>query len=231
MGALSFARAALLGAFVIVAGVGHALAPSAGPNWPDTYATKLKALALLQTLNAELLSHDSATATLTQWCAAHHLTDDPHIVAVRLRGDPKPPAGEIRELLRVDSEEPIRYRHVQLKCGALVLSEADNWYVPARLTAAMNQQLDTTDTPFGIIVQEKHFQRHTLLARLLWEPLPAGWEMNAPPAPPAGTRLAIPEYVLEHRAVLSTPDGTPFSALVETYTANVLSFPAPVGER
>jgi hypothetical protein len=29
--------------------------------------------------------------------------------------------------------------------------------------------------------------------------------------------------VLEHRAILSLPDGTPFSEVVETYTANVLA--------
>ena len=40
-------------------------------------------------------------------------------------------------------------------------------------------------------------------------------------------RLAIPDHVLEHRAVLSTPDGEPFSEVVETYTGEVLAFPPP----
>jgi hypothetical protein len=31
--------------------------------------------------------------------------------------------------------------------------------------------------------------------------------------------------VLEHRAVLTLPDGTPFSGVVETYTGEVLAFP------
>ena len=39
--------------------------------------------------------------------------------------------------------------------------------------------------------------------------------------------LAIPDHVLEHRAVLSTPDGEPFSEVVETYTSDVLAFPPP----
>jgi len=38
---------------------------------------------------------------------------------------------------------------------------------------------------------------------------------------------AVPATVLEHHAVLSLPDGTPFSLLVETYTGNVLAFAAP----
>ncbi len=37
----------------------------------------------------------------------------------------------------------------------------------------------------------------------------------------------MPDEVLEHRAVLSLPNGTPFSEVVETYTGNVLAFPAP----
>ena len=40
-------------------------------------------------------------------------------------------------------------------------------------------------------------------------------------------RLPIPDHVLEHRAVLSTPDGEPFSEVVETYTGDVLAFPPP----
>jgi hypothetical protein len=31
--------------------------------------------------------------------------------------------------------------------------------------------------------------------------------------------------VLEHRAVLTLPDGKPFSEVVETYTGNVLAIP------
>jgi len=37
-------------------------------------------------------------------------------------------------------------------------------------------------------------------------------------------RLAIPHAVLEHRAVLTLPNGTPFSQVVETYTSEVLDF-------
>ena len=40
-------------------------------------------------------------------------------------------------------------------------------------------------------------------------------------------RLDVLAFVLEHRAVLTRSDGTPFSALVETYTREVLAFPAP----
>jgi hypothetical protein len=91
----------------------------------------------------------------------------------------------------------------------------------------MNQVLETTDTPFGKAVAALHFRRHMLAANLLWSPLPKGWEMGAAAASEQAGALAIPDRVLEHRAVLSTPDGEPFSEVVETYTGEVLAFPPP----
>jgi hypothetical protein len=199
----------------------------AGPAWPDTFAVRVEALAVLQTLNAELLSQDSATATLQRWCELHRLAASPRIVAIPVPGAPKPATDAQRMELRVGLAEPVRYRHVRLTCGSLVLSEADNWYVPARLSPAMNHRLETTDTPFGAVVHELHFQRHTLSARLLWMPLPSGWEMNSRAEPQVSATLRVPGAVLEHRAVLTLQDGTPFSEVVETYTGNVLAFPLP----
>jgi len=196
-------------------------------EWRDDFATRLEATALLQTLNAELLSHDSATLTLDWWCESHHLAAPPKIVAERLQGVEKIPTAEQRRQLGVDDSEPIRYRRVRLRCGDYTLSEADNWYVPSRLTPEMNHALDTTNIAFGRAVQALHFQRHTLSAKLLWSPLPAGWESGA--APPRGSSgpLQVPPEVIEHRAVLLLPDGTPFSEVVETYTRSVLAFPEP----
>ena len=143
-----------------------------------------------------------------------------------MRDTDKPATAEVRAALDVKPDEPLGYRRVRLKCGDKVLSEADNWYVPGRLTPEMNDALETTDTPFGKAVAALHFRRHTLSAQLLFRPLPQGWEMGAAPAEAEGA-LAIPDHVLEHRAVLSTPDGEPFSEVVETYTGEVLAFPPP----
>ncbi|HEY0315516.1 MAG TPA: hypothetical protein VGC28_04530 [Sphingomonas sp.] len=194
--------------------------------WPDTPIARIEALALVETLNADLLSHDSATLTLDRWCADHRLAEPAKIVAERVRGVDKPASPEIRAALRVDAATPVAYRSVRLRCGDHVLSEADNWYVPGRLAADMNRALETTDIAFGRAVQALHFSRHTLSASLLWSPLPVGWEMQALPAARSGA-LAIPHHVLEHRAVLATPDGTPFSLVVEDYTSAVLDFPPP----
>ncbi len=196
--------------------------------WPDSAVSRLAALALLESLDADLLSHDSATLTLERWCDAHRLAAPPTIRAERVLGVDKPPGEEQRRLLGVGASEPLRYRRVRLACGAHVLSEADNWYVPARLTPEMNQVLDTSDVAFGRAVQALAFQRRTLSAELLWHPLPEGWEMAGILPPPGPGALAIPAEVLRHRAVLTLPDGTPFSEVVETYSGEVLAFPAPL---
>jgi len=215
---------------------GAATASAQTPAWPDTFVARVEALALLETLNAELLSHDSATLTLEHWCEAHRLAAPPRIVATRTPGLERPPSLQQRQELAVTPSEMVRFRHVKLLCGALVLSEADNWYVPGRLTPEMNKLLDTTDSPFGKVVQPLRFQRHTQSSELLWRPLPEGWEMSPPPPANAverttAERLFIPPKLLEHRAVLTLPDGTPFSEVVETYTEGVLAFPPVAAQR
>lgn len=197
------------------------------PEWSDTYVSRLQALALIQTLNADLLSHDSATLTLDRWCETHRLASPARVVAERVRGVEKPPTTEQRKLLEVSADEPIRHRRVRLRCGSRVLSEADNWYVPARLTPQMNQTLDTTDISFGRVVRDLQFRRRTLSATLLWSPLPEGWEMGAPVPTHGGKTLQIPPEILQHHAVLTLPDGTPFSLVIETYRSEILAFPQP----
>ncbi|GGA09861.1 hypothetical protein [Dyella caseinilytica] len=202
-----------------------ALAKQPPQSWPDTVLSRTQALAELQTLNAELLSHPSATLTLEHWCSVHHLALDAKVVARRVHGEDKPLPDGARALLGIGPDEPVRYRRVALSCGDVVLSDADNWYVPSRLTAAMNQLLDNSDVPFGKVVQPLHFRRQTLSAELLWSPLPEGWDSGAPLPPPSSASLAIPDHVLQHRAVLYTADNQPFSLVVESYTGHVLSRP------
>jgi hypothetical protein len=161
---------------------------------------------LVAQLDADLLSHDSATETLQRWCASRHLADPPKIVAERVLGRDKPADAEVHRLLHAAAGEPIRYRRVALACGGHVLSNADNWYRPGALTAQMNAELDTTDHPFGAVVRPLGFHRHTLSAAVLIS---------------AKDRQA-PDAVIRHKAVLETPDGTPFSLVVETYTKEVL---------
>lgn len=199
------------------------IAREPAPSWPDTPLSRTQALAELQTLNADLLSHSSATLTLERWCGAHHLAAEAKIVAHRVQGADKPLPEGARAQLAIGPDEPVRYRRVQLACGDVVLSDADNWYVPGLLTAVMNQQLDSSDVPFGKVVQPLHFRRQTLSAELLWSPLPAGWDSGAPLPPSSDKPLTLPVHLLQHRALLYTQDNQPFSLVIESYTANVLS--------
>jgi chorismate-pyruvate lyase len=202
----------------------HAREPGPSPLWHDDATSRLEALALLQSLNAELLSHPSATLTLERWCGEHHLAPEAKIIAERVQGEDKPLPPEARNQLQIGADEAVRYRRVQLVCGEHVLSEADNWYVPSRLTESMNRELDTTDTPFGKVVQPLHFRRQTLSAQLLWSPLPQGWENAATLPGSSHAALAMPQHLLEHRAVLFDQSNRPFSLVIESYTSQVLAF-------
>lgn len=193
-------------------------------EWPSTFLARVEAMALIETLNAELLSHPSATSTLERWCSAHGLASEPKLRAHLLRGDNKQITPEDYLRLGITPDEPLRYRHVQLFCGDKLLSEADNWYVPSRLTPEMNRLLDKTDTPFGRAVKDLEFQRQTLAVNLLWQPLPEGWELRPAQADAAGN-LQIPEHVLQHRAILHTKERVPFAMLVEIYTKQLFDFP------
>ena len=213
-------------ALLLLGGVAAADEHQGPGTWPDTFVGRLEALAVLETLNADLLSHDSATLTLEHWCYEHRLAAPARVVAAQVSADKAPTPDQRREL-NVSDTEPVRYRRVRLSCGAAVLSEADNWYVPSRLSAEMNQQLESSDTPFGKVVQALHFRRHTLAADLLWHPLPVGWEMDKESlakAPSGKAPLVIPYEILQHRALLLLSDGTPISEVVETYTSSMLRF-------
>jgi hypothetical protein len=172
--------------------------------------------AAVQALNAALLSGDSATLTLGRWCAARHLADPPTIRAARVRGAAKTADRRVRALLDVSPDQKIRYRHVRLTCGARVLSDADNWYLPDRLTAKMNKSLEATDIPFGTVVAPLGVQRRALEARVLVDPARPG---------------RVPPFVLRHVAVLTTAAGAAISVVVERYTRDALAGGSPASAR
>ena len=153
--------------------------------------------ARLQAFEAQLEANPSATAVLQAWCDAHGPAPGTRIVARPGTGAPKPPSPEAATALHIGPDTQVRYRRVELACGDKVLSRADNWYLPAELTPAMNRALDTTQTPFGAVVAPLGFTRRNLETTFL-QPSAQG--------------------VLRHSAVLSTAAGQPFSFVVETYS-------------
>jgi chorismate-pyruvate lyase len=197
------------------------------PIWPDTFLARVEALALLETLNATLLAARSATFTLDHWCADHNLASASKIRAQLVRGAEKPITAEQRQRLEIDAREPVKFRHVELKYGDRTLSEADNWYVPSRLTTEMNTVLDTTDTPFGRAVAALKPFRRTFAVDVLWKPLDDGWEKSPPPADHPQQALTIPAQLFRHRALVIAPDLKPISEVAETYTSANLAFAPP----
>jgi chorismate-pyruvate lyase len=213
-------------AFAIACILARAEAQPAPAQWPDSYASRVEIVALLQTLNADILAASSATRSLERWCRDHEMAAQPSIVARRVPGIVKTPSAEQLQRLQVNDASQVAYRRVQLQCGAHVLSEADNWYVPARLSGEMNRLLDETDAPFGRVVQPLRPYRRTIDVTTLWSPLPQGWEQQRRRRwrwRRPGT-MRIPRELFVHRAVLYTADHQPFSEVVETYQSGLLAF-------
>jgi chorismate-pyruvate lyase len=211
-----------------MASLGASAAAQEQPTWPDTYVARLQALALVQTLNGKILASRSATLTLEAWCHDHHLADEDVIAAEVVRGVTKAATPEQRRRLQVGPNTEVKYRRVRLRCGSRVLSEAENWYVPDRLTAEMNHSLDVTNTAFGRVVQSLKPYRETFDATILWSPLPEGWERSQRPAAKVNAQpLAIPDALFEHRAIVYTGQHIPISEVDEVYQKQLLAFPAP----
>lgn len=159
-----------------------------------------------------LAAQPSATRALAEWCELRHISPQaPADISAQLVPGPAMPLPRgARRLLGIGADEPLGFRHVRLSCGATVLSEAYNWYVPARLTAAMNQALESTRTPFGKVAAPLNFTRTAL----------ASHRGPAPGCPP--------ETILANRGLLRLPDGRGLALVLECYTrANLTAAPGP----
>ena len=165
-------------------------------------ATPLPEMTPVQRLNADLLATRTATQTLEKWCAERGLADPARVRAevVRSEGRVVASASPARTRLKVGKHELLGYRKVRLMCGAHLLSEATNWYVPSRLTAEMNAALDGSDTPFGRVILPLNPHRRTFSA----------WLAKPGRVPPGGV-------VIRHRALVFDGDGRPLAEVVEHY--------------
>ena len=154
----------------------------------------------LRDFEEALAAQPSATAALTDWCATNAIATPAQIAAEPFAAAYPGSASAVRKILAVGANEPVTHRNVRLNCGGTTLSIAYNWYVPGRLTPAMNRALETTTTPFGTVVAPLGFTRHTL-AR-------TKGAMNGCPR----------DSVLSHLALLKLPSGQAFSVVIECYT-------------
>jgi len=212
---------------VLPAAVGIALSLFGADQRPSAeYVSRLKTEALIETLNGALLAGSSATTVLEQWCAVHHLASPAVVTARRDTSVMVPPSDETRARLNLAANEAFGFRRVKLMCGDKVLSEADNWYVPGRLTDAMNDSLAATNTPFGRVIAPFRAFRRTFSVERLWSPLPNDWaERGEAPAEAVIAEEPLDGGLFRHRALVLKPDGLPIAEVRETYMIDAIRLP------
>lgn len=116
--------------------------------------------------NQRLLASANATMELQRWCDERAgMPAGARITATLLPGSGTRLSPTDRRRLGLGPDDPVAYRHVRLECMGILLSEADNWYVPDRLTPEMQRQLTTTRTPFGAVIQPLRPRRQNRLLR------------------------------------------------------------------
>jgi len=143
----------------------------------------------VQMLHEKLLASASATAVLEELFGAP-------VVVRRMSCDPLALSPWERAQLGPTQDEPACHRRVTLLAAGKPVSEADIWYVPARLWPGMQAALTHTDTPFGAIVRPMQPTRETLATRF----------------GAAGEPVA-----LEHEALLRDQQGRPIALVAERY--------------
>ena len=147
----------------------------------------------MRQLHEALLASPSATEVL------RHLFGGP-VLARRLPCDPMALSPLQHFHLGPTAAEPACHRRVILLAAGRAVSEADLWYVPARLAPGMATQLRDSETPFGEVVRPMAPTRHTLAARI------------CPPSEP---------HALEHEAILRRADGAAIALVAERYSAGL----------
>lgn len=157
---------------------------------------------LVALLQRDLAGRASATSVLQDYCSRRN-PQSPRIHAVLLPTAGAIAPADLRVLLQTTESEPIVVRHVSLRCGETELSNAWNWYLPARLTKDMNDRLATTDVPFGRSVAALRFTRIPLSS--ITQGLPSG-------------------TILRNRAVLRRgADALSFSYVEENYRDTIFA--------
>ncbi|QDH16625.1 hypothetical protein [Swingsia samuiensis] len=150
--------------------------------------------AAIRAFSQQLDSHSSATSVLQMRCTTPIKV---HYLSTYLA-----PEANLFRSLEVDPSSTVKLRHVELMCQNIVLSEAWNWYIPGRLTQAMNTQLETTNIPFGKVVKPLNFIRQKLQSHIFEQPNDA---------------------ILENRAVLKRQsDSAPIALVIEKYFPTAL---------
>lgn len=184
--------------------------PSAKSTRDQAVSARSEVEQSIEALSTRLVTGSSATAVLEAWCEERGLGSTPRLVARRIEATPRALDALQVERLHLEAGSQVRYRRVRLVCGVHLLSEAENWYVPARLTPEMNRLLETTEMPFGRVVHTLAPVRRNLRLRRIWPP-----ETERAPGPS--------DALFSIQALLTGRDGVPLCEVGETYTGAILA--------
>lgn len=193
---------------------------------------KVQAFSALQRLSG-MMVRSGTVAALETWCREHKLAADPTLVLRLVPGATQPFTKEVASRLEVEDEAAATYRHIEMRCGELLLGWADTWYVPHRLPPGLGESL-AADVLFEQAAEPMRPVRIGVQNTLLWAPFRSAQHLAAPSAGPAeGGRsahrpLLVPWRVFEHRTVLRNAGLNPMSLTLETFTREVLSVAAEV---
>ncbi len=122
-------------------------------------AALLNSRTAVLSLHRKLLASASATAVLRE------VFGDPVEIA-RVPGAAVPASQSQCVALAVADPGEVTHRRVMLMAAGRPVSDADLWYVPARLWPGMAATLLSSTTPFGAVVAPMQPSRENLAARV-----------------------------------------------------------------
>ena len=126
---------------------------------PRSSAALLPSRAAILSLHRKLLASASATAVLRE------VFGDP-VVITRTEGQAEPATRAQCAALGVADPDEVVHRRVVLMAAGRAVSDADLWYVPARLWPGMAAKLLTSTVPFGTVVAPMQPRRESVAARV-----------------------------------------------------------------
>jgi hypothetical protein len=168
-----------------------------------------------------LHSHATATAALMAWCRERR-PDDAEALTVAVLCDCAVDPADYDGPLWLAAGETLQYRRVRLAWGDLVVSEAENFYVPQRLPEDMRAALHDGTQPFGAVVAELSPQR-TTLTMLTNDDLALGGSVAARcRAQLAASGFAPAEAYALHLTAVMSAGGVELAELREHYPRELL---------
>jgi hypothetical protein len=176
--------------------------------------------ALVWALSTRLIAGATATDTLLSWCEEHGLAHGPITVEVGQRFAPAVVPNEVMAALGPAASESVHYRQVQLRRGSLPQAAAENWFVPHRLAAGMDDLLQTTDVPFETVIAPLRPSRCTIAAQV--RPLPTARSKDQSRLN-ASAHRPQPTIILEQEAVILSGTGTVLALVKERFFSDLVA--------